>query len=137
MRVIRTQGVSEQAGRRAKSQINRGCSHHTRSKRRLKTGKMREKSYPNRATSKKPTPKGRRQKNEGAEAASVTPARPPEPSEPLSPRPGTRMLVMPEVTGDPVRQAEDFIDKLKREQRPSPLKEKRGEDSPSKVLPED
>lgn len=89
---------------------------------------MREKSYPNRATGKKARPKGRRRKDEGDEAAPVSPTTPPAPSRPLSPRPGTRMIEMPQPVGDPMRQAEELIERLKREQRPRPLKESRESD---------
>jgi hypothetical protein len=93
---------------------------------------MREESYPNRATSKKPKAKGRRRKGEDGEAAAVSPTPAPAPSAPLSPRPGTRMVELPPGIGDPIeqaaRQVENFVEDLKRTQRPRPLKERHGKD---------
>jgi hypothetical protein len=40
------------------------------------------------------------------------------------------MLEMPPAVGDPTRQAEEFIERLKREQRPRPLNTKREEGKP-------
>jgi hypothetical protein len=48
------------------------------------------------------------------------------------------MLEIPLAPADPMRQAEELIERLKREQRPRPLKERlKNEGEPSKVLSED
>ena len=39
-----------------------------------------------------------------------------------APRPGTRMLLLPTPQGDPMRLAEESIEKLKREQPPRTVK---------------
>ena len=54
------------------------------------------------------------------EPAAVTPP----PAESVSPRPGTRMLDLPPAPGDPVRQAGESIEGLKREHPPRVPKSK-------------
>ncbi|HEU4595627.1 MAG TPA: hypothetical protein VFS10_10835 [Pyrinomonadaceae bacterium] len=91
---------------------------------------MSEESFPNRSARQKP--KGRRRKDEDDETASVSPTPSPATSEPLSARPGTRMIELSPGIGDPIEQAawqiENFVEDLKRAQRPRPLKEKHGKD---------
>ena len=65
---------------------------------------MREKSFPNRS------PKTDREESS------------PRPAEGVEPRPGTRMLVIPPRAADPVRLAEESIEKLKRRQPPRTVK---------------
>jgi hypothetical protein len=53
----------------------------------------------------------------------------PEPDECPSPRPGTRMLELPPDSADPARLAAESIERLKREQNPRPLKQKKEDES--------
>lgn len=48
--------------------------------------------------------------------------RKPRPDERPSAQPGTRMLLMPICSADPMRLAEEAIEKLKREHPPRPVK---------------
>jgi hypothetical protein len=46
----------------------------------------------------------------------------PEPDEPASAAPGSRMLLIPTCPADPMRLAEEAIERLKREPPPRPVK---------------
>lgn len=65
---------------------------------------MREKSFPNRSP--------RTDREEWS----------PRPAESLSPRPGSRMLVIPPLSADPLRLAEESIENLKRAHSPGTVK---------------
>jgi hypothetical protein len=52
--------------------------------------------------------------SEGPEEASESPTASPQPDECPSPRPGTRMLEIPPASADPMRQAGESIERLKR-----------------------
>jgi hypothetical protein len=60
----------------------------------------------------------------------------PEPDGPAPARPGTRMLEMPAATADPMRQAEESIERLRRERVDKDVAESAKRASMRKVLPE-